>query len=283
MIPRPRQIVIDKCAFQAIKLDAFCGFAATHVLIVPDVLCYECHTDFADCPPRTLADCERLIRHGGYYCANSAGFIREEADLLRPFPSLLVDSMITQRIRDGSSGWQEIDAECLYDRRAHAARKLLVDGMRTISEKLIARVPDALADIETLPMGAEERMAEFLSSAETEMHDFAVRAVPNERVRDSDRFCLSNDWISWQYFRLLCACAMDYACRAVAGGPVGERRAEHDYQDLEYVMLLCRADGIITRDKKLVEPLARAAFPEKDVFSSLEEVPESYRCDWGGG
>ncbi len=27
-------------------------------------------------------------------------------------------------------------------------------------------------------------------------------------------------------------------------------------------------------------PLARVAFPEKDVFSSLEEVPESYRCDW---
>jgi hypothetical protein len=49
---------------------------------------------------------------------------------------------------------------------------------------------------------------------------------------------------------------------------------------LEYVLLLARADAIITRDKKLVEPLARAAFPEKDVFSSLEEVPDSYRCDW---
>jgi hypothetical protein len=29
--------------------------------------------------------------------------------------------------------------------------------------------------------------------------------------------------------------------------------------------------------------LAKAAFPEKKVFSSLEEVPESYRCDWTNG
>lgn len=51
---------------------------------------------------------------------------------------------------------------------------------------------------------------------------------------------------------------------------------------MEYVLLLSRADGITTCDKELVEPLARAAFPGKDVFSSLEEVPESYRCDWAG-
>jgi hypothetical protein len=72
----------------------------------------------------------------------------------------------------------------------------------------------------------------------------------------------------------------DYYWLRQKGGPPGDNRAEHDYQDIEYVLLLSRADGIITRDKKLVEPLARAAFPEKDVFSSLEEVPESYRCDW---
>ncbi len=24
------------------------------------------------------------------------------------------------------------------------------------------------------------------------------------------------------------------------------------------------------------------SFPEKDVFSSLKEVPDSYQCDWAG-
>ncbi len=68
--------------------------------------------------------------------------------------------------------------------------------------------------------------------------------------------------------------------RNQTGCPLGRKRTEHDDQDIEYVLLLARADAIITADKKLVQPLARAAFPDKDVFSSLENVPESYRCDW---
>ncbi len=50
--------------------------------------------------------------------------------------------------------------------------------------------------------------------------------------------------------------------------------------DLEYVLLLSRADGLLTRNEKLVKPLAQAAFPKKDVFSSLDEVPEEYVCHW---
>lgn len=65
----------------------------------------------------------------------------------------------------------------------------------------------------------------------------------------------------------------------MGGGP-GEERAEHDYQDMEYVILLSRADCILTRDEKLVKPLAKAAFPDKDVFSSLDEVSEDYLCNW---
>ena len=67
------------------------------------------------------------------------------------------------------------------------------------------------------------------------------------------------------------------------GFRVGHRQkkhAEHDYQDMEYVLLLSRADSLLTRDKKLVKPLAKAAFPEKDVFSSLDEVPDEYLCNW---
>ncbi|MGE5295203.1 MAG: hypothetical protein ACM3VT_10280 [Solirubrobacterales bacterium] len=41
-------------------------------------------------------------------------------------------------------------------------------------------------------------------------------------------------------------------------------------------------DALLSKDKGMGD-LARAAFPEKDVFSSLEEVPESYRCDWMRG
>jgi len=44
-------------------------------------------------------------------------------------------------------------------------------------------------------------------------------------------------------------------------------------------MLLSRADCLLTSDEGCSR-LAKAAFPEKDVFSSLEEVPEDYLVDW---
>ncbi len=90
--------------------------------------------------------------------------------------------------------------------------------------------------------------------------------------------------MTWHWMRLDAAIAFEYSYNNLKNGNTrGETYAEHDDQDSEYVFLLCRADAIITRDDSLVKPLARAAFPEKDVFSSLEEVPESYRCDWAQG
>mgnify|MGYP000368430631 CR=1 FL=1 len=103
-----------------------------------------------------------------------------------------------------------------------------------------------------------------------------------DRVSDANQFCTSSDWIAWHFIRLVDALTLEHYFLRETGVP-GNRQVEHDLLDMEYVLLLSRADGIITRDKKLVEPLARAAFPEKDVFSSLDDVPDSYRCDWTEG
>ena len=86
--------------------------------------------------------------------------------------------------------------------------------------------------------------------------------------------------MAWHPFRLSDIVVREYLYLRQTGSSLGEERVEHDYQDVGYVLLLSRANGIITRGRKLVEPLARAAFPEKDLFSSLDEVSESYRCDW---
>jgi len=44
-------------------------------------------------------------------------------------------------------------------------------------------------------------------------------------------------------------------------------------------LLLSRADCLLTGDKGC-SCLAKAAFPEKDVFSSLEDVPKVYLGHW---
>ncbi|MBN1506876.1 MAG: hypothetical protein JW955_08520 [Sedimentisphaerales bacterium] len=283
MLTKAKQIVIDKNIFQGVRLDALCQFARNHLLLVPDVLCYECHTDLAPSPARTLADCEKLIRCGAYYCACSIGFIQSEGRSLEPYTWFLGDLEVTRRVREGVSGWQEIDAKQLFEGRSAAAQRMLVDAIQNICRRAKPQLQGCMGEIRQLPADKADRFRVFLQKADTEMHDFAVESTRADWVRNRDRFCLSTEWMSWQYFRLLRACAMDYSCCRLLGSPVGESRAEHDYHDLEYVLLLGRADAILTGDKRLVEPLAKAAFPEKDVFSSLEEVPDSYRCDWANG
>ena len=85
--------------------------------------------------------------------------------------------------------------------------------------------------------------------------------------------------MSWQLVRLTDAIVQNYYYLRQLGGVPGEKRAEHDYQDMEYILLLSRADGLLTKDNGCLS-LAKAAFPDKDVFSDLEEVPEDYICNW---
>lgn len=94
---------------------------------------------------------------------------------------------------------------------------------------------------------------------------------------------VTEEWYTWQVIRLWYGWAIEWAAkRAAMDDATLPSDISNDFYDMEYVASLSRADGLLTGDEKLVEPLARAAFPEKDVFSSLEEVPESYRCDWTG-
>lgn len=73
---------------------------------------------------------------------------------------------------------------------------------------------------------------------------------------------------------------IDWACRRNYSGPSIEiQDISNDIYDMEYVAYLSKADGILTQDKTLVIPLAKAAFPEKDVFSCIEDVPRSYKAE----
>lgn len=281
MLAKAKQIVLDKSSFIAISVDALCEFAQEHLLIVPDVLCYESHTDFNVEQRRTLKHCEQLIQHGAYYCSCSTGFLRSEGRSLGQYPWFLPDIKVTQLIRNGASGTGVVDATRIFEARSGVARKIFVDAIARICRRARPELQGSSREI--LAQEAKDRFGEFLKHIDAkkdQMRDFVLRSMPGGWVKDPERFCLSDKWVSWHYFRLVRIVALEYCYCRLSGGAPAEERAEHDYQDLEYVLLLSRADGILTCDKKLVEPLARAAFPEKDVFSSLDEVPEEYICHW---
>jgi len=160
--------------------------------------------------------------------------------------------------------------------------RVVLENSRVVCQTL---VPDILAQANARRAeleGSRDRRHQFWIGAidGLNVHAVAVSAF-QKYTRTPDRFCLSEEWVSWQYVRLATALDLEYAfLRKGHGGKKEHEGAEHDLHDVEYAVLLSRADAIITGDKKLVEPLARAAFPKKDVFSSLDDVPESYRCDW---
>jgi len=282
---KPKQIVIDKCAFQGTPTRHLYAFAAKHWLVLPEILLYECATDENDTGHALLRRFREVILAGAYTCRGCVDIITQEARIRQPYP-FLTDINGTTAFRREFKRFPAIRCSPAvkeaYKRTLRGA-KVFSDFARDVAVSIRREIPDTVrADLKTLR--EEDRTILWLRLADSQdMHRFAVERFLRNFTASPGRFCLSCDWVSWQYCRLICALAYEAIFLAEGGGPIGPLRAEHDLSDIEYVLLLSKADAIVTQDKKLVEPLARAAFPEKDVFSSLEEVPESYRCDWTGG
>jgi hypothetical protein len=284
----PKQIVIDKntlVAFAGRRFGELCSFARQHVLLLPDTLLYECTTTTRQSPTTLVDKCERLIKEGAHYCSMSTHFIQWEARHCMPYEKTLTDAEDTDRIRSGTVSVKNFLASGvawqLHDQRMRRAKRLFVQFSDSLKAKLDSRVDDVGRQVRELPSARRERLAEWLGQVDPmDIHAMAVESFPSGWIRVKGEFCQSPAWMTWQHLRLLMVFVYEYWYIRQTGSPPDRwaEWAEHDLQDAEYILLLSRADAILTEDKKLIE-LARAAFPEREVFSSLEEVPESYRCD----
>ncbi len=295
MLTKPKQIVLDKSAFNAYTyvrrgFDQLCQFSKDHILLLSDTLLYECVTaekNKKQDPADLLTKCQRLIKEGAYYCDCSVWYAQWEGMHLTPYPRFLPNLDATDKIRTDKVRLEDAchssAVDSVFFSRSEVARQQLIELSEELKDNLDSEHPDVGKIIaKGMPADSQERLRQQLDGIDPwDMCQKGVcRLIPDDWIKDKTRFCLSDQWMSWHYIRLTLTVVRDYHYLREKGGPPGKNRAEHDWQDMEYVLLLSRADAIITRDQKLVEPLARVAFLEKDVFSSLEEVPESYRCDW---
>ena len=88
---------------------------------------------------------------------------------------------------------------------------------------------------------------------------------------------MSADRWEWQMLRLSLAWGTELASkRNKTGSSFKNYGISNDIFDIFYVSHLSQADGLVTGDKKLEQPLATAAFPKKDVFNSIYDVPYRY-------
>jgi hypothetical protein len=280
----PKQLVIDKDVFRGTSTQSLCDFARRHFLILSDDLYYECAS--TDEKQQELLDRFRdVILAGGCICPRRNKIIREEAKSLSPYGMLVnMQTIIAVRktFQKNSRPYKPKEVEAAKANELQLAQ-MIIDFANDYTRKLASEESERLTQIrkcDSSNMGRFDRLVELAESVDSQDIHHASEEMLKGFTKRPDAFCLSGEWVSWHFLRLYLILLMERTFSRHTGDASEQNSFEHDLQDINYVLLLSRADGLLTRDKNLVIPLAKAAFPKKDVFSNLEEVPEDYLGYW---
>ncbi len=281
----PKQLIIDKNVFQGTSTSKLEEFVQNHFLILPEVLYYECLTT-SENKEKLLNRFKATVLAGGYVCPHFIHIVMREANTLIPC-GFLVD---IEKVNEYKSAFRknavlcaEEDIKKAHENQLDLAQKL-VDCVNELASKTAEEDPVFVTEMRKFDTRRAETLERFKRWAqavdsEIDIHTEAKRLWPTITVH-FEKFCISDDWFSWHFTRLLCIFLHELWLSRETGATIKKEDVEHDVQDIGYVVLLCRADALLTKDMKLVKPLAKAAFPEKDVFSNLDEVPDEYLCHW---
>ena len=279
-------LVIDKCCFQGARESRLIEFVGEHQVLLPHALAVECLMSKnctgrkpAKDPINLLHKVEALVKAGAYFGRSSVSIYREEKKS-RCAGVQIIDKETTQVIRMGTS----LLTEDFVRREAEECRKAfdpLIKPVRELGCAFVATIKEKDMSNgfqeEIREIGPVQRFEKYLEAARQKKDEILQKWIPSLA---SD---MTEQWYTWQLIRLWYGWAIEWAGRRGHTDDAALKTdISNDFYDMEYVAALSRADGLLTGDKRLVLPLARAAFPEKDVFSSLGEVPESYRCNWAG-
>ena len=282
MTVMPKQLIIDKVVFEGTNTNKLCAFAENHFLILPDVLLYECLTT----PKKNNIlshRFEQVMLAGAYVCPPIKTILYKEAHNLSPYgflPDLKMTTYIRKTIKKNNTFFNSTYIQNMYEKHCKSAQ-ILLDSAPKTAEKITAQEPKVLREAKQYQANRSERFKLWVETVMCEdIHKLVIQKLGH--LADSpEKFCLSDEWITWYYFCFVSVIYLEYSfLRTVQDETPKLIKAEHDCQDIEYASYLSRVDGLLTKDKQLVTPVAKAAFPDKDVFSSLDEVPDEYLCHW---
>lgn len=270
-------LVIDKSVLHGISSERLAEFCKNHQAVLPYSMVVEClmsKTRATD----LLQRFQMCVKSGASVGKGLTNVLNSEQQTCCPVSSI-IDKDTTDAIRTGSFT-TDTDFLSLEAHRCEKTYRSRYDRLRDVGLKHF--------------INAEKKkglVAGFRDDCQNT--SLSERLVKWLRVIDASRINILNyfapkfakspelDWFTWHYIRLHYAWGLEWVCkRSASGNSYEQRDISNDYWDIEYVVCLCRADGLLTRDNNLVKPLSKTAFPEKDVFSSLEKIPEDYVCRW---
>ena len=271
-------LIIDKSVFHGTSTHHLAEFVKNHRVILPFAMVAEClmsKTRATDLLQRFQA----CVKSGAIVGMGLTNVLNIEKQTCTPITSV-VDEQATTAIR---SAFFTTDSDflSLEAQQCEKTYRPQYDRLRDMGLKHFINVEKkkGLADKfqeSYLNTPFEERLEQWLRVIDMSKMSIFSYFFPEYSKH------LDLDWFTWHYIRLHYAWGIEWVCKRSASGNSYEQRPireiSNDYWDIEYVVCLSRADGMLSRDDKLVKPLTKAAFSEKDVFSSIEEVTEDYRC-----
>jgi hypothetical protein len=272
-------LILDKSAFHGTACSELVRFVECHRVILPYALCVECAISQKGNPPRDSKDPKRLMQKllevvkNGAYAGKSPGKIVEEERSRNAAIASLVDMEETQTMRkskvDEEPDLEKVREECdkAFKPTIDFVERWADQYYKNIRKKELEKKFREEVDESDL-VGRLRKWLLFIDGAKDDILGQFLgnrsSAVPADR------------W-EWQMLRLSLAWGTELACTRNKSGPSFENHdISNDIFDIYHVSHLSQADGVVAGDKKLVQPLAMAAFASKDVFASIDDVPYRY-------
>jgi len=278
-----KYLILDKSVLHSTSTHKLKQFVNNHFLILPRVLYDECVMDEKDPKEILLKRFGDVIAAGGYTCKDGKSIMQWEGQTLQPYP-FLADIPETTAFRKTVKKLKKLpkpdSVEDIHEKQKDDAQSFLGSHEKVAKEIAPKILEEAEKKRGFLEANKLERFKFWVRALEfVDIHKIAIGTF-SHLTNSPENFCLSRDWVTWYFLLLASVLTSDYAFLKKGKGGENELiNAEHDLQDLEYVFLLSKADALITGDDGCY-CLAKAAFPDKDVFSRLDEVPDKYLCNW---
>jgi len=266
------RFLLDKSVFIATNAQELCNFAKKHTVILPETLFYECYTSPELSDRNLFKRLHQLLKAGVYLSYQMMQIVRDEGNNLCPCTSIICYSwtkkLRANLLREEDTIAKEQIARIKKDRSKIA---MAVVKLAKRSQGLESKQLGYLNEIRSLKMDRTQRFRQWFERVDkNDIHDLAAKSF-REHVIDPKRFCLSSEWLSWHYMRLMYAFSFEYSyLEAIGACPMSEK-AENDFMDIGYLAFFAKADVLLMKDAKC-EEVAQAAFPNKKVYSSIHEI-----------
>lgn len=276
-------LIFDKSVFQGTARSKLVRFVECHRVIFPYTLYVECVISQKGNPPKASKEPMQLmskflevVRNGAYAGKSPSRIVEEERSRNAAIESL-VDMEETQRMRESKLD-EKPDLEKVRE-KCDKVFNPIVDSVKECANqfyKNLCKNEELVKDFrdEVDESDLVGRLGKWLFAVDEKKDDIL------DHFFGSGSNAMSADRWMWQMLRLSTAWEIELASKRNKSGPSFENYDEisNDVFDIYYVSHLSQADGLVTgeSDKKLMRPLAMAAFPDKDVFCRIDDVPERY-------